>query len=302
MAQLSDKIIIVTGASAGIGAATARELARHGAMIILAARRPDRLEIIREEISKAGGQSVVIPTDINNPEDRKRLIESTQSKFGRIDGLVNNAGFGQGGPVEMVPIDDIRQQFETNVFSLLALTQLVLPHMRKQQSGRIIIVGSVAGRIARPFSSIYDATKHALEAFSDGMRTELAPFGIQVVLIEPGFIGTEFAEVAGKAAEPIMADKSSPYAPFFEHREATYKQFRNRSVSPQVIADVILQAFVSQKPKSRYAAPGHAKLFLFAKWLLPTSVLDWIWRRQYKLTQETLQSSALSVKGKSAHN
>jgi hypothetical protein len=122
-----------------------------------------------------------------------------------------------------------------------------------------------------------------------------------VVLIEPGFIGTEFAEVAGKAAEPVLSDKSSPYAPFFEHREATYKQFRRQAVSPQVIADVIAKAFGSSSPKSRYSAPGHAKLFLLAKWLFPNSVLDWLWRRQYKLTRETLQSSEPSAKGRSAH-
>ena len=302
MGQLSGRIIIVTGASAGIGAATARTLARDGATVILAARRLDRLDAIRDEITKNGGHAFVIPTDINNPEDRAHLLETTMSKFGRIDGLVNNAGYGQGGPIETVSIDDIRQQFETNVFSLLALTQLVIPLMRKQGSGRIVIVGSVAGRIARPFSSIYDATKHALEAFTDGLRNELAPFGIDVVLIEPGFIGTEFAEVAGKTAEPVLSDKNSPYAPFFEHREATYKQFRRQAVSPQVIADVIDRAFIAVSPKSRYSAPAHAKLFLLAKWLLPNSVLDWLWRRQYKLTKETLQASLPSAKGKSAHH
>ena len=112
--------------------------------------------------------------------------------FGRIDGLVNNAGFGQRGPIELVPVESIRQNFETNLFSLIALTQLVIPIMREQGKGRIVNVGSVAGRIARPFSSVYDATKHALEAVTDGLRGEMSPFGIRVSLIQPGFILTEF--------------------------------------------------------------------------------------------------------------
>src|SRR5581483_1235008 len=235
-----------------------------------------------------------------NSDDRERLVQTAVDQFGRIDGLVNNAGFGQGGPIETVPIVDIRQQFETNVFSLLALTQLVIPVMRKQASGRIVIIGSVAGRIARPFSSIYDATKHALEAFSDGLRNELSPFGIQVVLIEPGFISTEFAEVAGKTAAPILMDPSSPYAPFFAHRESTYNQFRDRAVPPQVIGDEILKAFKATHPKSRYAAPRHARVFLLLKWLLPDGFFDWLWRRQYKLTKESLQAPPAAAAGKSA--
>ena len=160
----------MTGASAGIGEATARWLAREGARVVMAARRLDRLDQIKREIEAAGGVAHPIAADITNEDDRRRLIGETVEKFGRIDALVNNAGYGQRGPIEIVPVENIRQNFETNLFSLIALTQLVIPVMREQGSGRIINISSVAGRIARPLSSVYDATKHALEAISDGIE------------------------------------------------------------------------------------------------------------------------------------
>ena len=190
MGKLDGQIVIVTGASAGIGEAAARRLAGEGATVVIAARRADRLDAVKREIESAGGRALAVVGDVTSQQDRKRLVQETMRAFGRIDGLVNNAGYGQRGPIELVPIEAIRQNFETNLFSLIALTQLVIPIMREQGSGRIVNISSVAGRIARPLSSVYDATKHALEAISDGMRGELAPFGIKVVVIEPGFIIT----------------------------------------------------------------------------------------------------------------
>src|SRR5713226_1613636 len=195
MGKLDGKIVTVTGASAGIGEATARKLAREGATVVLAARRADRLEALKQEIESTGGRALTVAGDITDAQDRARLVEETLRVFGHIDALVNNAGYGQRGPIELVPLDAIRQNFETNFFSLIGLTQLVIPVMRKQRSGRIVNVSSVAGRIARPLSSVYDSTKHALEAVSDGLRGELAQFGIQVAIVEPGFITTEFSSV-----------------------------------------------------------------------------------------------------------
>src|SRR5437588_1938289 len=196
MTKLDGQIVIVTGASAGIGEATARRLAREGATVVLTARRADRLDALKQQIESAGGHLLAVAGDVTNAQGRAHLVEETLRAFGRIDALVNNAGYGQRGPIEMVPLEAIRQNFETNFFSLIGLTQLVIPIMRKQKSGRIVNVSSVAGRIARPLSSVYDSTKHALEAVSDGLRGELAQFGIQVVIIEPGFIITEFLDVA----------------------------------------------------------------------------------------------------------
>ncbi|MGH9962965.1 MAG: SDR family NAD(P)-dependent oxidoreductase, partial [Pyrinomonadaceae bacterium] len=200
MRSLHRQVIIVTGASAGIGEATARRLVANGANVVLAARRQQRLELLKQELEsipvavKANGDRqrvLAVPTDITQKEDRKRLVAETIKTYGRIDGLINNAGFGVRGPVELMPIEKIRENFETNLFSLMALTQQVIPIMRERRQGRIVNVGSVAGKIARPFSSIYDATKHALEAINDGLRGELSLVGVQVVLSEPGYILTE---------------------------------------------------------------------------------------------------------------
>ncbi len=198
--------------------------------------------------------------------------------FGRIDGLVNNAGYGQRGPIELVSVEAIRQNFETNLFSLIALTQLVIPIMRAQKSGRIVNISSVAGRIARPLSSVYDATKHALEAISDGLRGELAPFGIKVVVIEPGFIITEFLGVANETAQPII-DNAGPYAESFERVNGAVQRLRKMAGRPEDIAEVIFKALSAPRPRTRYAAPGHARFALALKRLLPSRLFDYVLSR-----------------------
>jgi short-subunit dehydrogenase len=136
-------------------------IAQEGAQVVLVARRKERLDALKHDIEKAGGRAIAIAADITSQQDRQALVRETIRELGRIDALVNNAGYGQRGPIELVPVEDIRQNFETNLFSLIALTQLVIPILRNQQSGRIVNISSVAGRIARPLSSVYDATKHA---------------------------------------------------------------------------------------------------------------------------------------------
>jgi len=279
MRKLDGQVIIVTGASAGIGEATARRLASEGAIVVMFARRNDRLEALKQEVEAKGGRTLAVTGDVTNEEDRKRLVREALGSFGRIDALVNNAGYGQRGPIELVPIDAIRQNFETNLFSLIALTQLVIPKMREARRGRIVNVSSVAGRIARPLSSVYDATKHALEAISDGMRGELAPFGIEVVVIQPGFIVTEFLDVANENVRDIT-EHAGPYAPFFEGLTAGFKRARKMSGRPEDIAEVIVKALRSDNPRARYAAPGHARLALTLKRWLPASLFDYILSRQ----------------------
>jgi short-subunit dehydrogenase len=156
MSKLDGQVVIVTGASSGIGEATVRMLAAAGANVVLVARRRDRLDQLKKEIEQSGARALAIAGDITSPEDRERIVQTTMSEFGQIDVLVNNAGYGQRGPIEMVSVEAIRQNFETNLFSLIGLTQLVIPIMRNQGSGRIVNVSSVAGRIARPLSSVYE--------------------------------------------------------------------------------------------------------------------------------------------------
>ena len=291
MGRLDGQIVIVTGASAGIGEATVRMLAREGARVVMVARRIERLEAIKQEIEQAGGYAAAIAADVTSADDRNRIVRQTVEELGRIDALINNAGYGQRGPIELVPVEDIRQNFETNLFSLIALTQLVIPIMREQQSGRIVNVSSIAGRIARPLSSVYDATKHALEAVSDGLRGELALFGIKVVIIEPGFIITEFLEVANEKARTII-EQDSPYAPFFAGFAAGYKRMRRMAGRPDDIAALILKALIAANPKARYVAPRHARIAVALKRWLPARVFDYFLDRQAGVSADKLKSPA----------
>ncbi|HRG54735.1 MAG TPA: SDR family NAD(P)-dependent oxidoreductase, partial [Lacunisphaera sp.] len=225
----------------------------------------------------SGAHILAVAGDITSDTDRRKLVEAALAKFGRIDGLVNNAGYGTRGPVEIAPIDVIRKNYETNVFSLIALTQLVLPAMRERGSGCIVNIGSVAGRIARPLSSIYDSTKHALEALTDGLRGELKPFGVRVTLIRPGFILTEFVDAANEASTGVIGN-AGPYAPYLGGFRVGYDRLRHIAGTPDDIARLVERALASDNPAPRYSGPLHAKVFLFLKWLLPDRALGFMVR------------------------
>lgn len=271
MPQLQGQVVIVTGASSGIGEATARRLVRGGVKVVISARRQERLDALARELDASGTAVLAVAGDVTSDADRRRLVEATLAKFGRIDGLVNNAGYGTRGPLEIVPVEAIRRNFETNVFSLVALTQLVLPTMRAQGTGCVVNIGSVAGRIARPLSSVYDSTKHALEALTDGLRGELEPFGVRVTLIRPGYIVTEFVSAADAASDVILA-QAGPYEPFLAGFRVGYKKLRRVAGAPDDIARCVEHALTSANPPPRYTAPFHAKIFLLLKWLLPDRV------------------------------
>jgi len=289
MGKLDGQVVIVTGASSGIGEATARWLAREGASVIVTARRRERLDALKQEVEAAGGRAMVVAGDLTAVADRERLVRETMAAFGRIDALVNNAGYGQRGPIELVPVELIRRNFELNLFSLIALTQLVIPVMRGQRSGRIVNISSVAGRIARPLSSIYDATKHALEAVSDGLRGELALFGIKVVVIEPGFITTEFLQVTNEVSQPVI-EHAGPYAPFFAGFQAGYQRMRKMAGTPDDIAAVVVEALTAKHPRARYAAPRHARLALALRRWLPERVFEYLLSRQAGVTADKLKA------------
>ncbi len=277
MPALAGQVVIVTGASSGIGEATARRLVRAGAKVVIAARRQDRLDALARELDPTGATILAVAGDITSDADRKRLVAAAHAKFGRIDALVNNAGYGTRGPVEMAPVDLIRRNYETNVFSLVALTQLVLPGMRARGSGCIVNIGSVAGKIARPLSSIYDSTKHALEALTDGLCGELKPFGVRVTLIRPGFIATEFVEAADRVSAGVV-ENAGPYAPYYKGYQANTKTMRLLAGAPDDIAQLVERALASDHPAPRYNGPLHAKVFLFLEWILPRRLLGFVVR------------------------
>ena len=286
-----DGVILITGASSGIGEAVSRRLFRAGFQVVLAARRAERLHLLKTELEPSPAKSgstaassrvLVVTTDITVKDDRERLVSEAMRAFGHIDGLVNNAGFGQRGPIELVSVESIRQNFETNLFSLIALAQLVIPIMREQGKGRIVNVGSVAGRIARPFSSVYDATKHALEAVTDGLRGEMSPFGIRVSLIQPGFIHTEFLEVASRISKPVI-EHAGPYAPYLSGFAGMSERARRLAGRPDDIAQLVVRALTDERPRFRYAAPLHARLFLMMKRFLPERLFEEVVLRQLGL-------------------
>ena len=198
--EAKGKVVIVTGASSGIGEATAREFAKEGSKVVLAARRVDRLEALAKEINamNTGAQALVVQADLSKLEDIQSLIAKTMETFERIDVLVNNAGFGRLDWLENLdPVKDIQSQFDVNVMGVVQTTRQALPVMIKQRSGHIINMCSMAGLVATPTYTIYAACKHAVHGFSEALRREVKPWGIDVSMIYPGGVTTEFGAHAG---------------------------------------------------------------------------------------------------------
>ena len=198
--DIKNKVVIVTGASSGIGEATARAFGREGAKVVLAARRMDKLHTLAQEINSmnTGAQTLVIQADLSKLEDIQAMIAQTLEKFGRIDILVNNAGFGRLDWLENLdPIKDIQAQIELNVLGVIQTTRQVLPVMMEQRAGSIINMCSMAGLVATPTYTVYAASKHAVHGFSEALRREVKPWGIDVSLIYPGGVVTEFTQHAG---------------------------------------------------------------------------------------------------------
>jgi clavulanate-9-aldehyde reducatase len=191
--SLANQVVAVTGASSGIGEATALACAGAGAAVALAARRTDRIEALAERISKQGGRAIAVPADVGEEAQARAFIERTHADLGRLDVLVNNAGVMLLGPIENAPTEEWRQMIHANVFGVLYCTHAALPIMRDQGSGHIVTVSSVAGRIARAGSGVYNLTKFGVGAFSESLRQEGVGIGVRVTLIEPGAVATELS-------------------------------------------------------------------------------------------------------------
>ncbi len=263
----TQRVVLITGGSSGIGKATAVILAGNGWRVYAAARR---LEAMRDLIDIG-----VIPLklDLTDEHQCRACIEEILHNEERVDALVNNAGYGSYGALEDVPDEEARRQFDVNVFGLMGLTRLVLPHMRKQGHGRIINVSSIGGRMTTPMGGWYHATKFALEALSDSLRIEVKSFGIDVVVIQPGIVSTQWADIA--RGNLLAASGNGPYSEL-AGKMASSMEITSRAhkgpvaaASPEAIAKVIEHALETSRPKTRYSAPCHAKLLLFFRWLLP---------------------------------
>jgi len=283
------QIVLVTGATSGIGRATALDLARAGHRVFATGRRAAALASLEKEAAGLKLEGLVM--DVTSKESIasvKKEIDARTDGYG-VDAVVNNAGYGVGGPLEEVSDEALRAQYDTNVFGLMAVTRTFLPAMRERRHGRIINVSSVGGRVTLPLLGAYNSTKYAVESLSDALRIELRPFGVKVVIIEPGSIATEFAEVA---MDSIAATKSSPYAGALADAAGFRKMFDDTAVAPSHVTSAILKAVESRSPSARYVRPWRTYAMLWFMGFFPTSWVDALLGRLTGLTTKKLTAGA----------
>jgi NAD(P)-dependent dehydrogenase (short-subunit alcohol dehydrogenase family) len=278
MAESISKAVLITGCSTGIGRATAERLASRGWKVYATARNVESIA----DLASRGCKTLAL--DVCDEASMRAAVLAVQLAEGAVGVLINNAGYGLEGAFEEVPMTDIRRQFETNVFGLIAMTKLVLPGMRRQRWGRIVNLSSMGGKLTFPGGSYYHATKHAVEALSDALRFEVKGFGIDVIVIEPGPIKTRFGDTA---VGSIAAPKDSPYAAFNAVLE---KQIREAyeggpmarfAAPPAAVAEVIEKAITAASPKTRYKVTLAARVLMGLRRVLPDRAFDAFLRTQF---------------------
>ena len=267
--------ILVTGATAGIGKAAALHLHARGHRVIGTGRNPEALA----ELRQAGIMALTLDVTHQASIELARTDVDRITQGHGIDVLVNNAGYGLFGPLEALDDADVRAQFDTNVFGLLAVTRAFLPAMRERRSGRIVNVSSVGGRMVFPLGGAYHATKFAVEAMSTALRLELRPFGIGVSVIEPGYIKTEFTKTTLSHADKYAKDTQSPYAFMMSNLTEMVGGLERFAVGPESVARAIESASVSRFPRPRYVAPFYNAMGPLMMGILPTFLTDWFMRR-----------------------
>jgi NAD(P)-dependent dehydrogenase (short-subunit alcohol dehydrogenase family) len=271
--------VLITGTSSGIGRAVAERLARHPDLTVYATAR--RVASIAD-LAASGARLLAL--DVTDEESMAAAVKAVVAEHGHVGALVNNAGYGEYGTIEEADLDAVRRQFETNVFGLARMTQLVLPGMRAAGAGRIVNVGSMGGRIVFPVGGYYHASKYAVEALTDALRFEVAPFGVRVSLVEPGLIRTRF----GETAQHTLAGSQTPTGPYAKLSAAADRQveesYRNTRLSapPEAVAKVIEHAVRSGRPRIRYVITPSAKVLVHTRRLLGGRVWDAVLRRQFR--------------------
>jgi NAD(P)-dependent dehydrogenase (short-subunit alcohol dehydrogenase family) len=222
-----------------------------------------------------------LPLDVTDPTSVASATEEVVRRFGRIDVLVNNAGYAVRGAFEDIAVDQVQQMFDVNVYGVMRMIRAVVPHMRQQQAGRVITIGSLAGKLVLPVNGTYSATKFALEALSDALRMELAPFGIQAVLIEPGNIRSNFMATAQANSQETLSHPDSPYHALYQHYLQVMTTMRKSELGPEIVSRVVQQAIEASKPKARYlvAVPFSNRVVLH----LGDTAKDTLFRRMFKI-------------------
>ena len=259
----NNKVAVVTGSSTGIGYETSLILARNGFLTYATMRNLNKGENIKSVTTKENLSIRIKQLDVTDDASVKNAIQSISSEAGHIDVLVNNAGYGLNGAFEDLAMDEIKAQYETNVFGLIRTTQAVLPILRRQKSGIIVNISSGAGRFGFPSGSAYVSTKFAVEGLSESMSYELEPFGIKVVIVEPGVIRTNFGDgliVAKKSQDP-----NSPYSQMMQRSAAGFEKMMKNASSPDGVAKVVLNAIRDENPSLRYLAGSDVETWLGGK-------------------------------------
>ncbi len=274
---MTNRTVLITGCSSGIGASTAARLAKSGWNVYASARKVETLDAL----SKAGCHPLAL--DVTSEESMSNAVTTVLAATGRIDALVNNAGYSQSGAAETLDLTDVRRQFETNVFGLLRMSQLVLPAMRTQRSGRVVNISSMGGRLVFPGGGIYHATKYAVEALSDAMRFEVAGFGVKVIIVEPGLITTNFENAA---VASMQGNNDGPYAKFNAQVAKSTKDvysgpMKRLGGGPDSVAKVIEKSLEARRPKIRYTVTPSAKLSIASRRLIGARAWDAAMKSQF---------------------
>jgi NADP-dependent 3-hydroxy acid dehydrogenase YdfG len=274
---VTSKAALITGCSSGIGHATAQRLLADGYRVYATARRPETIA----DLADAGATTLAL--DVTDESSMTAAVQTVVDAEGAVGVLVNNAGYSQSGAIESVPLDEVRRQYETNVFGLIRMCQLVLPGMRDQGSGTIINIGSMGGRLTFPGAGIYHSTKYALESISDSLRFEVRGFGVNVVLIEPGLIVTGFGDVASGSADAIA---DGPYTDFNRHvakltSDAYTGPMSKLGGGPETVAATVARALKAKRPKARYAVTPSAHLMINQRKVTPDRLWDLMMRAAY---------------------
>jgi len=279
--------VLITGATAGIGKTTALHLAQAGYHVIATGRRQTELDKLRAEVP-AGVRLDTTLLDVTSPASiAAAVVEVDRLTAGRgVDALVNNAGYGLVGPLTEISDGDLRHQYDTNVFGVMAVTRAFVPKMRERGKGRVVNVSSMGGKMTFPFMGAYNSTKYALESLSDALRYELRAFGIDVVLIEPGAIHTNFAETS---MAPVRRYEDTAYGAAIAKSETLQKRMMATAVGPIVVARAIHKAIHRRRPAARYVAPWYGSFVLAMLAVMPTRVTDAAMRRISYLSPSQLK-------------
>lgn len=285
----SHKTVLITGGTDGLGKAAALLLARRHYQVFAAGRSAPKREALERQAHEERLPLHTLEMDVCDDASVQIGVELVLEKGGAIDVLINNAGVGYMGVVEELRLSDFRRQFETNVFGVVRVTKAVLPHMRTRRSGRILMMSSAAGLASPPTYGAYSASKHAIEGLSNALRFEMYPFGVEVILIEPGYITTNFQQIAKELAQPYVEKAAqSPYAKVYSGTWTGSDSSRKQSkTTAEDCAQVMLDAIEAKHPKPRYPVTALAKKLSFGKRILPDTVFDAVMRRRFHITRES---------------